>query len=143
MMVRIYIDTSKPVGDDCPRFEARPWVTTSHGYADEWYDGGRLIDALLHSPLTNRHAVKLMTQALRSNGFIVTPDDFSLVWHIKYVYDRPKSLKVVYLAVITLDPASLPVRTSACCWPRIELSSNAGQTTPIEPFLAELRTLGY
>src|SRR5258705_8898827 len=61
-----------------------------------------LIDALLHSPLTNRDAVKLMTQALRSNDFIVTPD-FSSVWHIKYVYDRPKSLNVVDLAVITLD----------------------------------------
>jgi hypothetical protein len=43
-----------------------------------------------------------MTQALRSNDFIVTPD-FSSVWHIKYVYDRPKSLNVVDLAVITLD----------------------------------------
>src|SRR5712671_82344 len=61
-----------------------------------------LIDALLHSPLTNRDAVKLMTQALRSNDFIVTPD-FGSVWHIKYVYDRPKSLNVVDLAVITLD----------------------------------------
>ena len=61
-----------------------------------------LIDALLHSPLTNRDAVKLMTQALRSKDFIVTPD-FGSVWHIKYVYDRPKSLNVVDLAVITLD----------------------------------------
>jgi hypothetical protein len=61
-----------------------------------------LIDALLHSPLTNRNAAKLMTQALRSNDFIVTPD-FGSVWHIKYVYDRPKSLNVVDLAVITLD----------------------------------------
>jgi hypothetical protein len=61
-----------------------------------------LIDALLQSPLTNRDAVKLMTQALRSNDFIVTPD-FGSVWHIKYVYDRPKSLNVVDLAVITLD----------------------------------------
>jgi hypothetical protein len=60
------------------------------------------LDALLHSPLTNRDAVKLMTQALRSNDFIVTPD-FGSVWHIKYVYDRPKSLNVVDLAVITLD----------------------------------------
>jgi hypothetical protein len=61
-----------------------------------------LIDALLHSPLTNRDAVKLMTQALRSNDFIVTPD-FGSMWHIKYVYDRPKSLNVVDLALITLD----------------------------------------
>ena len=61
-----------------------------------------MIDALLHSPLTNRDAVKLMTRALRSSDFIVTPD-FSSAWHIKYVYDRPKSLNVVDLAVITLD----------------------------------------
>jgi hypothetical protein len=61
-----------------------------------------LIDALLHSPFTNRDVVKLMTRALRSNDFIVTPD-FSSASHIKYVYDCPKSLNVVDLAVITLD----------------------------------------
>ena len=61
-----------------------------------------LIDALLRSPLTNRDAVRLMTRALQTNDFIVTPD-FSPVWHIKYVYDRPKSLNVVDLAVITMD----------------------------------------
>jgi hypothetical protein len=65
-----------------------------------------VIDALLHSPLTNRDAVKLMTRALRSSDFIVTPD-FSSVWHIKYVYDRPKSLNVVDLAVVTLDHGAL------------------------------------
>ena len=61
-----------------------------------------IIDALLHSSLANRDAVKLMTRALSSNDFIVTPD-FSSVWHIKYIYDHPKSLNVVDLAVITLD----------------------------------------
>ena len=61
-----------------------------------------LIDALLQSPLTNRDAVKLMTRALRSKDFIVTPD-FSSMWHVKYVYDSPKSLNVVDLDVITLD----------------------------------------
>jgi len=61
-----------------------------------------LIDALLRSALTNREAVKLMTRMLRSSDFVVTPD-FSSAWHIKYVYDRPKSLNVVDLAVITLD----------------------------------------
>jgi hypothetical protein len=66
-----------------------------------------MIDALLHSPLTNRDAVKLITRALRSRDFIVTPD-FSSMWHIKYVYDRPKSLNVVDLAVITLDYGTLP-----------------------------------
>lgn len=61
-----------------------------------------LIDALLQSPLTNRDAVKLMTRALRSRDFIVTPD-FSSMWHVKYVYDSPKSLNVVDLTVITQD----------------------------------------
>ena len=61
-----------------------------------------VIDALLQSPLTNRDAVKLMTRALRSKDFIVTPD-FSSMWHVKYVYDHPRSLNVVDLAVITLD----------------------------------------
>ena len=61
-----------------------------------------VIDALLRSPLTNRDAVKLMTRALRSSDFVVTPD-FSSTWHVKYVYDSPKSLNVVDLAIITLD----------------------------------------
>lgn len=61
-----------------------------------------MIDALLRSPLTNRDAAKLMTRALRSKDFIVSPD-FSAMWHVKYVYDHPRSLNVVDLAVITLD----------------------------------------
>jgi len=66
-----------------------------------------MIDAVLRSPLTNRDAVKLITRALRSRDFNVTPD-FSAMWHIKYVYDRPKSLNVVDLAVITMDRGTLP-----------------------------------
>ena len=61
-----------------------------------------VIDALLQSPLTNRNAVKLLTRALQSSDFVVTPD-FSPVWHIKYFYERPKSLNVIDLAVITPD----------------------------------------
>ena len=61
-----------------------------------------LIDALLQSPSTNRDAFKLLTRALRSKDFAVTPD-FSSMWHVKYVYDRPRSLNVVDLAVITMD----------------------------------------
>ena len=66
-----------------------------------------IIDALLSSPLTNRAAVKLLTRVLRSDDFIVSPD-FSSAWHIKYVYDRPKSLNVVDLAVTTLDFGTFP-----------------------------------
>ena len=65
-----------------------------------------LIDALLHAPLTNREAVKLMTRVLRCSDFVLTPD-FSPVWHIKYFYDRPKSLNVVDLAVETLERGTL------------------------------------
>jgi hypothetical protein len=65
-----------------------------------------LIDTLLRSPLTNREAVKLITRTLLSDDFIVTPD-FGSAWHIKYFYDRPKSLHVVDVAVATLDHGTL------------------------------------
>lgn len=51
-----------------------------------------LIDALLRSPLNNRDAIRLITRALGSGDFIVTPDFFGSPSHLKYVYDRPKSL---------------------------------------------------
>jgi hypothetical protein len=63
-----------------------------------------LIDALLLSPLKNRDAVKLITRALSSDDFIVTPD-LGSVSHMKYFYDRPKSLHVVDIAVLTLHGA--------------------------------------
>ena len=56
-----------------------------------------LIDALLRSPLKNRDAVKLITRALASGDFIVTPD-FGSPSHLKYFYDPPKSLHVVDIA---------------------------------------------
>src|ERR1700675_4615335 len=65
-----------------------------------------LIDALLRSPLKNRDAVKLITRALRSGDFIVTPD-FGSLSHLKYFYDRPKSLHVVDIAVMTLDHGTI------------------------------------
>jgi hypothetical protein len=43
---------------------------------------------LLRSPLSNRDAVKLITRALRSGDFIVTPD-FGSLSHLKYFYDHP------------------------------------------------------
>jgi len=61
-----------------------------------------LIDAVLRSPLKNHDAVKLINRALLSGDFMVTPE-FGSVWHLKYFYDRPKSLHVVDLAVLTLD----------------------------------------
>jgi len=66
-----------------------------------------LIDALLTSPLKNRDAVKLITRALSSGDFIVTPD-FGSPSHLTYVYDPPKSLHVVDIAVTTLDHGTIP-----------------------------------
>jgi hypothetical protein len=65
-----------------------------------------LIDALLLSPLKNRDAVKLITRALRTGDFMVTPD-FGSPSHLKYFYDRPKSLHVVDIAVVTLDRGTI------------------------------------
>jgi hypothetical protein len=59
-----------------------------------------LIDALLLSPMKNRDAIKLITRAVRR--FYRAPD-LGSVWHLKYFYDRPKSLHVVDVAVLTLD----------------------------------------
>jgi hypothetical protein len=61
-----------------------------------------LIDVMLRSSLKNRDAVKLVTRALRSGDFIVTPD-FGSSSHLKYFYDRPKSLHVVDISVMTLE----------------------------------------
>ena len=43
---------------------------------------------------------------LQSSDFAVTPD-FSSGWHIKFVYESPKSLDVVDLNVSTLDYGTL------------------------------------
>ena len=59
-----------------------------------------LIDALLRPPLKNRDAVKLITRTLGCGDFIVTPD-FGSPSHLKYFYDRPKSLHVVDIGVMT------------------------------------------
>ena len=51
-------------------------------------------------------AAKLITRALSSGDFIVTPD-FGSLSHLKYFYDRPKSLHVVDIAVMTLDHGTI------------------------------------
>jgi hypothetical protein len=65
-----------------------------------------LIDVLSRSPLRNCDAVKLVTRALSSGDFIVTPN-FGSPSHLKYFYDRPKSLHVVDIAVSTLDRGTI------------------------------------
>jgi len=65
-----------------------------------------LIDALWRSPLRNCDAVKLITRALGSGDFIVTPN-FGSPSHLKFVYDRPKSLHVVDIGVMTMDRGTI------------------------------------
>ena len=65
-----------------------------------------LIDALWRSPLKNHDAVRLLTRALSSGDFIVTPN-FGSPSHIKYYYDRPRSLHVVDIGVVTLDRGTI------------------------------------
>ena len=65
-----------------------------------------LIDALWRSPLKNRDAVKLITRALSCGDFIITPN-FGSPSHLKYFYDRPKSLRVVDIGVTTLDRGTI------------------------------------
>ena len=61
-----------------------------------------LIDALWRSPLRNRDAVRLIMRALSSGDFTVTPN-FGSPSHLKCSYDRPKSLHVVDISVVTPD----------------------------------------
>lgn len=60
-----------------------------------------LIGSLLGSSIKNREAIKLATDALGSGDFIVEPE-IGAVSHLTYIYDPPKSLHVVDVAVETL-----------------------------------------
>lgn len=60
-----------------------------------------LLDCLLHAPLKNSEAAKLISRALRSGDFIVTPE-FGSPSHLTYIFDRPGSLRVVDVAVVTM-----------------------------------------
>ena len=86
---------------DCQCPKAGSWRRPRAGHVKR-----RLIDALLLSPLKNRDAVKLITRALSSGDFNVTPD-LGSVSHLKYFYDRPKSLHVVDIGVVTLDHGTI------------------------------------
>ena len=65
-----------------------------------------LIDALLLSSMKNHDAVKLVTRALSFGDFIIVPD-FGPVWTLQYVYDRPKSLHVIDVGVVTRDHGAI------------------------------------
>jgi len=59
-----------------------------------------LIGSLLRSSTKNREAIKLATDALGSGDFIVEPE-IPAVSHLTYIYDPPKSLHVVDVAIET------------------------------------------
>ena len=59
-----------------------------------------LIGSLLRSPNKNREVIKLATDALGSGDFAVEPD-IAAVSHLTYIYDPPKSLHVVDVAIET------------------------------------------
>jgi len=61
-----------------------------------------LIDTALRAPMKNHEAVKLITRALRSGDFIITPEIVAPS-HLTYIYDRPKSLHVVDIAIETME----------------------------------------
>ncbi|MBR0714557.1 hypothetical protein [Bradyrhizobium liaoningense] len=60
-----------------------------------------LIDALLRAPVSERDAARLMTFALESGDFEVTPDFTSRPSHLKFIYDPPNSLRVVDIVMLT------------------------------------------
>ena len=59
-----------------------------------------LIGSLLRSSITNQEAIKLATQALGSGDFLVEPEIVGPS-HLEYVYDPPRSLHVVDIAIDT------------------------------------------
>ena len=60
-----------------------------------------LIGALLHAPLSERDVARLITAALESGDFEVTPDFIARPSHLKFIYDPPNSLRVVDIVMLT------------------------------------------
>lgn len=61
-----------------------------------------LMDAAFSLPMSNKEAVRMVARAFESGDFVVTPDVGPL-WHVKYVYDRPRSMTVTDMVVLTPD----------------------------------------
>jgi len=59
-----------------------------------------IIDAVLSVPVANRVSVRVLAEAIESGDFMFTPDIRPL-WHARYVYDRPGSMRVVDMAIAT------------------------------------------
>ncbi|WP_063676551.1 hypothetical protein [Bradyrhizobium neotropicale] len=60
-----------------------------------------LIDALVRLPLSNRDSIRLMIAALESGDFDVAPDFAARPSHLKFIYDPPRSMRVVDIVMLT------------------------------------------
>jgi hypothetical protein len=60
-----------------------------------------LIDALLRAPLGDRDAARLMTAALQSGDFDITPNFTARPSHLRYIYDTPGSFRVIDIVMLT------------------------------------------
>lgn len=74
-----------------------------------------LIDALLSAPLSERDVARLITAALESGDFEMTPDFTTRPSHLKFIYDPPNSLRVVDVVMLTESRAF----SSADIWLRL------------------------
>lgn len=61
-----------------------------------------LLDSLLRAELKNTEVLKLISRVIRSGDFIVTPE-LSSPSHLTYIYERPGSLRVVDVAIVTME----------------------------------------
>ncbi len=60
-----------------------------------------LIGALLSGPVSERDVARLITAALESGDFEMTPDFTTRPSHLKFIYDPPNSLRVVDIVMLT------------------------------------------
>ncbi|KRR07915.1 hypothetical protein CQ12_25275 [Bradyrhizobium jicamae] len=62
-----------------------------------------LIDAAFSLPIRNSDAVRMIARALDSGDFSFTPDIRPL-WRVRYIYeDRPASMRVLDMEILTPD----------------------------------------
>ncbi|WP_128933587.1 hypothetical protein [Bradyrhizobium zhanjiangense] len=60
-----------------------------------------LVDALRHTELSDRDAVRLLIAALESGDFDVAPDFTTRPSHLRLIYDPPASFRVVDVVMLT------------------------------------------
>jgi hypothetical protein len=59
-----------------------------------------IIDAVLSLPIANYKAARIVANAIESGDFILTPD-LGPLWHVRYLYDRPGSMTIVDMVMLT------------------------------------------